>query len=291
MSSSLVSASAFAAAGPLLLRLPVAGAAPPPVSGPVPPASPVPASTAPPPSSVPPLRLQFVLKIDLIASTAAAVALAAGVPTAVEPAAPVSARPAVQFMTQLPGDWLEVHEVAEAGPGALPGLVLPAAGLPEVRHRRQLSVDRPSAKPSVVEVVDPLLCVLLALELDVDVAHQMVSQVVAHIHLLNLSVFVLALDKDVLEEVVVVLLHLLVCNVRQMGSVRCLCRVLRVNVKILKEEGLRKRRLVVNPGTTLAVSTGAHFEEEGTIYFVLLGSEDTRQVLGHDECSLVHRLL
>ena len=37
-----------------------------------------------------------------------------------------------------------------------------------------------------------------------------------------LSVFVLALDKDVLEEVVVVLLHLLVCHVRQMGSVRCL---------------------------------------------------------------------
>ena len=42
--------------------------------------------------------------------------------------------------------------------------------------------------PSVVEVVDPLLCVLLALELDVDVAHQMVSQVVAHIHLLNLEI-------------------------------------------------------------------------------------------------------
>ena len=42
--------------------------------------------------------------------------------------------------------------------------------------------------PSIVEVVDPLLCVLLALELDVDVAHQMVSQVVAHIHLLYLEI-------------------------------------------------------------------------------------------------------
>ena len=37
-----------------------------------------------------------------------------------------------------------------------------------------------------------------------------------------LSVFVLALHKDVLEEVVVMLLHLLVCHVRQMGSIRCL---------------------------------------------------------------------
>merc|ERR1740128_1006513 len=291
MTSSLVSASAFTAAGSLLLRLPVAGAAPPPVSGPVPPASPVSAATTPPPS-VSPLRLQLVLEVDLIASTTSAtVTLAARIPTAVKPAAAVSARPAVQFMAQLPGDGLQVHEVAEAGPGALPGLVLPAACLPEVSHRRQLGVNRSPAKPSVVEVVYPLLCVLLALELDVDVAYQMVSQVVTHIHLLDLSVFVLALHKDVLEEVVVMLLHLLVCHVRQMGSIRCLCRVLRVDVKILKEEGLRKRRLVVNPGTTFAVSAGAHFEEKGTIYFVLLGSKDTRQVLGHDEYSLVHRLL
>ena len=34
------------------------------------------------------------------------------------------------------------------------------------------------------------------------------------------------------------------------------------------------------------MSAGAHFEEKGTIYFVLLGSKDTRQVLGHDEYSL-----
>ena len=40
------------------------------------------------------------LKIDLIASTAAAVALAAGVPTAVEPAAPVGARPANQWVAK-----------------------------------------------------------------------------------------------------------------------------------------------------------------------------------------------
>merc|ERR1740128_1202616 len=99
MTSSLVSASAFTAAGSLLLRLPVAGAAPPPVSGPVPPASPVSAVTTPPPS-VPPLRLQLVLEVDLIASTTSAtVTLAAGIPTAVEPAAAVSARPAVQCMT------------------------------------------------------------------------------------------------------------------------------------------------------------------------------------------------
>ena len=34
-------------------------------------------------------------------------------------------------MSELPADGLQVHEVAEARPGALPGLVLPAAGLPD----------------------------------------------------------------------------------------------------------------------------------------------------------------
>ena len=92
---------------------------------------------------------------------------------------------AVEFRPQLAGDRLEVHEVAESGPaaqeliihhpstpqsapphhwcmylnlrdsnlvffkvpGALSGLVLPAAGLPEVGDRRQLSIDRPTTEP------------------------------------------------------------------------------------------------------------------------------------------------
>jgi hypothetical protein len=32
-------------------------------------------------------------------------------------------------------------------PGTLAGLVLPAAGLPEVGHRGQLSIDGPPSKP------------------------------------------------------------------------------------------------------------------------------------------------
>ena len=94
--------------------------------------------------------------------------------------------PAVELLPQLPGDGLQVHEVAESGPaaheliihhpstpqsapsplvhvlkpagfqpgfffkylpGALSGLVLPAAGLPEVGDRRQLSIDRPTTEP------------------------------------------------------------------------------------------------------------------------------------------------
>ena len=46
---------------------------------------------------------------------------------------------------------------------------------------------------------------------------------------------VLGLDENVLKEVVVVLLHLLVADVRQVGAVGGLGRVLRVDVQVLKE--------------------------------------------------------
>ena len=49
-----------------------------------------------------------------------------------------------------------MHEVAEARPGALPHLVLPAARLPKVRHRGELGVYRPAAEPAVVQVVHSL---------------------------------------------------------------------------------------------------------------------------------------
>jgi hypothetical protein len=44
--------------------------------------------------------------------------------------------------------------------------------------------------PAVVEVGDGLLGVLLPLELDEDVPHQVVTQVVAHVHLLHLDKYV-----------------------------------------------------------------------------------------------------
>ena len=112
----------------------------------------------------------------------------------------------VQLATQIPGDGLEVHEVAEARAGALSHLVLAAAGLPEVGDGGELGVDRPSAEPAVVELLDRLLRVLLLSELDVDVADEMVAEVVADVHLFDLSVLVLGLNEHVLEEVVVMFL-------------------------------------------------------------------------------------
>ena len=88
--------------------------------------------------------------------------------------------------------------------------VIPAPGIAEIRHRGQLGLDRRTSKPTLVEVCDCLLGVLLGAEADVHVANEMLAQVVAHVELLDRPVLVPKLDKNILVELVVVLLQLAV---------------------------------------------------------------------------------
>ena len=85
----------------------------------------------------------------------------------------------------------------------------------------------------------------------------MIAEVVTNVHLLHLPILVLTLDEDVLKKVVIVLLHLLIGNIGQMAPVGGFGRVLRVDVEVLQQDGLRKRRLVVDPRTSLAVRASA----------------------------------
>jgi len=111
----------------------------------------------------------------------------------------------------------------------------------------------------------------------------MISKIVANIHLLNLSVLVLAFDEHVLEEVVVMLLHFFVGNVGQMTSIRGFCGVLWVDVEILQENCLRESGSIVNPRASLSMSAGSGLEEERTVYFVFFCSEDTGEILSHGD--------
>ena len=85
----------------------------------------------------------------------------------------------------------------------------------------------------------------------------MIAEVVTNVHLLHLPILVLTLDKDVLKKVVIMLLHLLIGNIGQMAPVGGFGRVLRVDVEVLQQDGLRERRLVVDPRTSLAVRASA----------------------------------
>ena len=73
----------------------------------------------------------------------------------------------------------------------------------------------------------------------------------------HLAIFILALHEDVLEEVVVVLLHLLVGHIGQVGAVGRLGRVLRVDVEVGEKHRLGEGRLVVDPAAAITVGAGA----------------------------------
>merc|ERR1719435_19590 len=180
-------------------------------------------------------------------------------------------------MSQLPGDWLEMHEVAEARPCALACLVLSTTSLAEICDWCQFSIDWTPTKPSVVKVIRRFLRILFLLKLDVDISHQVVPKVIADIHLFNGSVFVLALNKHVFEEIIIVLLHLLVSHVGKMGAISCLGGVLRVDVQVLQKDRLRESGLVVDPRTSLTVRAGSSLEEKGAVDLILFCSKDAGQ--------------
>merc|ERR1719354_1505212 len=215
------------------------------------------------------LAFQFILKIHLAVSLS------------------VNSTPlgsAVQLMSQLTRDRFQMHEVTESRPCAFPSLVLSTTRLTEVGYGSELGINWSATEPAVVQVVDGLLGVLLLLELDIHVADKMVAKVVAHVHLLDLSIFILALNKHILEEVVVMLLHLLVRHVGQVGAVRSLRRVLRVDVQVLQQNGLREGWLIVDSRASIPVGAGAHLEVEGAIHLVLLRPKNTGQILRHFCC-------
>lgn len=74
-------------------------------------------------------------------------------------------------------------------------------------------------EPAVIEFSHCPLCILLPPKLDINIAHEVIPQVVAHIHLFNLPVLLLQFREHFLEEVIIVFLHLHIAHV----TVRSVC--------------------------------------------------------------------
>lgn len=64
---------------------------------------------------------------------------------------------------------------------------LTTTSLSEVSDWTQFGKNGPTTKPSVVQVFDSLFRILFAMKLDIDIADQMIAQVVTNIHLLNFT--------------------------------------------------------------------------------------------------------
>lgn len=110
-------------------------------------------------------------------------------------------------------------------------------------------------EPAVIEFSHCPLCILLAPKLDIDIAYEVIPQVVAHIHLFNLPVLLLQFRKHLLEEVIIVFLHLHVAHVT-MRSVCGLGGVLWIPVQVEQHYGLAESRFVVKPGAPVPVPAG-----------------------------------
>jgi len=199
------------------------------------------------------------------------------------PFLPIPSHPSIKFPPKVPRNRLQMHKVAETSPSALPHLVLPATRLPEVSDRTQLSINRPSTKPSAVQIIRSSFCFSFVFELDVNISYQVVTKIIAHIHLFYLTIFILTLYKHFLEEVVIVLLHLLVGHglASHVTAVCCFGGILWIDVKILEDNGLTESWFVVNSAATISVSASSYFEIKAAVHLILLSAKDGSKVLGH----------
>lgn len=104
-----------------------------------------------------------------------------------------------EFLLEALGKRLDVHVVAVASALAAAVDVLLALGVEEVGDRGEDSTDLLALEEAAIDVVEGVLGVLLVAVLDVDVAHDVVAQVVHHDHVLDLAVLA-HLAEDLLEE-------------------------------------------------------------------------------------------
>jgi hypothetical protein len=167
-----------------------------------------------------------------------------------------------------------VHEIAKAGSGTLSHLILPATSFSEISYWTQLRVDWPTTKPSVVQIIYRFFCIFFPSELNVYIAHQMVTQIIAYIHFLDFSVLVFTFYEHILKEIVIMFLHFFITHVVHLENISSFSGVLWIDVKILKYNGLTKGRFVMDPRTAIPMSASSDFEIKRAVYLVLFGTEN-----------------
>jgi hypothetical protein len=185
-----------------------------------------------------------------------------------------------EFLLEGLGEGLDVHVVAVASALAAAVDVLLALGVEEVGDWGEDRADLLAVPEPAVDVLERVFGVVLVAVLDVDVAHDVVAQVVHHDHVLDLAVLAHLLE-DLLEELLELVERLLSVLgsddvARNDGGLDGV-----VLVHVLEEDGLADGRLVVDAFAAVAVAAGADLVEEGTVHLVHLRPIDFRQPLSH----------
>ena len=85
------------------------------------------------------------------------------------------------------GGGSQMHEVAKAATLAVFGVVLPAAALAEVSDGRELWSNGTAGIEAASQAYTGLRSGILVIELDIDIANQVVARVLANVNLLHVS--------------------------------------------------------------------------------------------------------
>eukprot|EP00315_Gephyrocapsa_oceanica_P002200 CAMPEP_0185340668 /NCGR_PEP_ID=MMETSP1363-20130426/98239_1 /TAXON_ID=38817 /ORGANISM="Gephyrocapsa oceanica, Strain RCC1303" /LENGTH=526 /DNA_ID=CAMNT_0027939895 /DNA_START=63 /DNA_END=1644 /DNA_ORIENTATION=+ len=168
-------------------------------------------------------------------------------------------------------------EIAVAAARARRLLKLAAARVLEVGHGAELRQDGPARVEATHELCERFLRVVLVAELCVDVAGEVVGEVLADAELLQLAAHRDELLEDVLVKLLEVILQLLLALREWVAHRVVLLR--RRQVHVLQEDGLREDGPVVDAAAPVAVPARPHLKVEWTVDFVFLGAEDLRKVL------------
>lgn len=167
---------------------------------------------------------------------------------------------------------LRMDEVAVASALALALGVLTALGLPEVSDRAVLDVDGIAVVVLASHGPQHALSLLLCRELDVQIANHVLSNVVGHDHVQNLSLLA-ELEEDLLEELLEVVCSLDELLLRCLYSFRKGNRSSRIRIDVREQQRLRKWWLIVLSCATVAVATRSYLIVKWAIHLVVLSSE------------------
>jgi len=189
-----------------------------------------------------------------------------------------SAVVAADLLDDPAGGLLDVHEVAVTTAVTLSFVVLSAPSFAEIRHRRELHVQLSARVVAAGQGLLAFSCVLLIFELDVDIAHHVVAQVLAHVALFNLAMLG-ELLVDLLVEFVKVFLDLFTVKAVWITSRSRHCGS-GVHPHVFDNQGLGEWGLVVLARAPVTVPAGADLEVEGAVHAIFLGAVDTSQVCG-----------
>jgi len=122
-----------------------------------------------------------------------------------------------------------MNEVAVSPTRALPLVVLATPRLAEVGHRRELAHDGSSCVEAPVQLGECILRVLLAVELSIQVACEVITEIASYVHLLEFAEGP-QLSEHVFIEFVELLLGLLVIDLNTLLKLYCFLLRIRVHV-------------------------------------------------------------